>query len=322
MAGMGSRGRSLVLGVVAVVALLAAASGQAAKTAGVVWSSSSYPYGTLDAALGNTGLQTFTLRNSDGKPTGTLTVGLTASASFSITDNGCDGKRLSKKTTCTVTVEYAPTANGDDSATLTASAPNTTGANVSLSGASAWQADDLFINTQASWGSGGSAASLLTAHYNSVYFLAGGLFDIGDTSKYTIEFDSALALEAYLPQSGAPGVLVTSLLDTTVSPAGSFGGNVAALKLNVDFADADLLTANTGLKFGDLTICGLTGGDAALNGTTVRDFLATANTVLGAASTSYTGSDLDGIATPLNSSFSGGSPTTWAQDHLQPGACP
>jgi hypothetical protein len=161
---------------------------------------------------------------------------------------------------------------------------------------------------------------LLTNNFFTVY-AAAGVFDIGEAANYGEEFDSPTALETYLPQTGAPGVLTASLLDPLTSTSGSFGGTVAALKLNIDFSDAGLLASNSGLKVGDLTICGLT-TDAGLNGTTVRNFLTAANAVLGAASTAFTASDLDGIATNLNGSFASGTLSTWAQDHLQPGSCP
>jgi hypothetical protein len=50
-------------------------------------------------------------------------------------------------------------------------------------------------------------------------------------------------------------VLTGSLLNPTNSSSGAFGGDVAGLKLNVDFYDAGVLTGNLNLKFGDLTLC-------------------------------------------------------------------
>jgi hypothetical protein len=93
------------------------------------------------------------------------------------------------------------------------------------------------------------------------------------------------------------------------------------LKLNVDFSDASLLPASTGLRFGDLTICktGLT----ALNGASVRQFLAAANTVLGGGSSSYGAvSDLEPLAASLNSAFIDGTASSFAQTNLLNGACP
>ena len=184
-----------------------------------------------------------------------------------------------------------------------------------------WQNGDLYTNIQSSWGSGGSANSLLTNHYNSIYFSVSGLFVIGDASKYDEEFETSNALSVYLPQTGAAGVLTTSLVNPTNSGSGSFGGNVAALKLNIDFSDSGYLAASSGIKFGDLVLCNNTGTLTGLNGMTLRQFLATANKVLGAVSNDYSAGDLDGVANLLNASFVGGTPSSWAQLHLVNGSC-
>jgi hypothetical protein len=184
-----------------------------------------------------------------------------------------------------------------------------------------WLQGDLLTYGQGDWGGTGTAANLLANDYNTVYTSTGGLFDIGDASKYYIEFTSASALQAYLPQGGTAGVLNGILLDPTTSASGAFGGDVAALKLNIDFADAGLLSASSGLKFGDLLLCNIS-SPSGLSGMTVRQFLATANTVLGATSTAYTAADLDALAIDVNYSFRDGTPSTFAQDHLVNGACP
>jgi hypothetical protein len=218
---------------------------------------------------------------------------------------------------------YTPTALDalaqDLNASFDAGTPSTWAQQHLENGACGWHDGDVLTYVQAAWGTG-SAVSLLSDNFNTVY-APSDLFVIGDTSKYTEEFDSASAVEGYLPQTGSPNALNASLLDPTISASGSFGGDVAGLKLNIDFSDAGLVTGNSGLKFGDLTVCGLT-SDTGLNGTTVRGFLTTANAVLGAASTAYTASDLDTIASDLNASFGGGTPSSWAQDHLVDGSCP
>lgn len=307
-----------------VVGLLSAASAQAAKTPGVAWSpSGSYGYGTLNAADGGNASQTFTLRNTGGKPTGTLSISLTGSSAFTTTADTCTGTKLSSKRTCSVTVKYAPTANGSDSATLSASAANTTGASVSLTGSSAWQNGDITVYNQTEWGNDDientTPPSLLTADFNSVYTNTFGVMGVGST--FTLTFDSASALFDYLPQTGPVGVLTATANDPTDTASGGFGGDVVALKLNVDFADASLLTTNSGLKFGDLTICGLT-SDTDLNAMSVRSFLALANTALGGGSHTDSIDDLETVTSNLNGAFIDGTPSTWAQDHVQPGSCP
>src|SRR5512146_1022949 len=99
--GKGRAMRRVVWIAVVIVGLLTAASAQAAKTPGVAWSpSGSSGFGTLDAADGGNSSQTFTLRNTDGKPTGTLSISLTGSSAFSKTADTCTGIKLSSKRTC------------------------------------------------------------------------------------------------------------------------------------------------------------------------------------------------------------------------------
>jgi len=105
---------------VAALALLAPAVGQAASGPAIAFNPSSNDYGTIDA--NTTASQTFVLRNSGGKATSALQVTLTGSSAFSVTSDGCTGRSLGPRKSCSVTVQYKPTAVGSaDSATLTAS---------------------------------------------------------------------------------------------------------------------------------------------------------------------------------------------------------
>jgi hypothetical protein len=126
----------------------------------------------------------------------------------------------------------------------------------------------------------------------------------------------------YLPQSGTPGPLAADTLDPSTTASGAFGGDVVALKLNVDYTDAGLMPGSSGLAFGDLTLCNF---DALpdLNSLTVREFLDVANTLLGGGSTNgFTIADLAPVTTQLNRSFGAGLVTSFAQDHLVNGDCP
>lgn len=236
-------------------------------------------------------------------------------------DGGASGGKLTncahlKSASSTVTVgSYQFTNfNGID---LQACDTETVGASAVTAG---WNNGDLITYIEGSWGTG-PANSLLASNYYSVYFSVGDAFVIGDTSKYTEVWDSEQALTAYLPQTATAGVLTGSLLDPTFSSSGSLGGDVAALKLNIDFYDAGILSGSSNIKFGDLLLCNVA-SPTGLSGMTVRQFLATANSVLGAASTTYSALDVDSIATQLTVSFGGGTPSTWAQEHLFNGACP
>ncbi len=182
-----------------------------------------------------------------------------------------------------------------------------------------WETGDLVTHGQGDWGStSGTAQTLLSGHFNSVYSSTAGLrVGILGTSGFSMAFLDASNVTAYLPASGAPGPLTSDLLNPTTSASGSFGGNTVALKLNIDFSDADLTGGTAAVAFGDLLICGA----APLANMSVRDFLTVANTALGGGSTGYAFADLDAIATQLNGSFRDG-PSEFAQQHLFMGSCP
>ena len=94
-----------------------------------------------------------------------------------------------------------------------------------------------------------------------------------------------------------------------------------SLQLNVDFSDAGFLVGTSNVRFGDLTLCNFT-TLPALNGMTVRQFLATVNTLLGGGSGTYGIADLQIITSALNDSFHAGVPKAFAQQHLVNGPCP
>lgn len=167
-----------------------------------------------------------------------------------------------------------------------------------------------------------AATNLLFDNFNPLYFsllLAGQYWEVGLPNGYFDGFDSAQALIAFFPQSGPPGPMNGSLVDNISGASGQFGGEVAALKLNVDFSDAGLLGIEP-TAFGDLSLCGLT-TDTDLNGMTVRQFLDVANTALGGGSTTDSISDLNALAVQINVSFYGGTPSAFANDHLVEGCC-
>jgi hypothetical protein len=182
-----------------------------------------------------------------------------------------------------------------------------------------------------------SEDAVLDDNFNSVYASTFGTLEVGipGTAGFSMAFSGAPAVIAYLPQIGNPGALNADFADPTSSSSGAFGGEVTALRLNVDFSDAGFLAGDSGLKFGDLTLCNM-GALAALNGMSVRQFEGTTETLLGGGTYSYAIADLYPIAFELNVSFvpvyqvnSAGAlatpigvPSTWAQDHLVNGTCP
>lgn len=188
-----------------------------------------------------------------------------------------------------------------------------------------WQNGDLQSYDQASWGStpgGGNAAELLADNFAPVYASTNGLLELGipGTGGYSIVFTSASAIRAYLPASGLPGVFDADLLDPSTTAAGYFGGDVLALRLDVDFSDAGVLPGTSGLAYGDLTLCGLT-TTPSFNGMTVRQVLDIVSNTLGGGTAPYSIADLDDLVTQLTGAFGFG-PSQFAQDHIVNGACP
>jgi hypothetical protein len=194
---------------------------------------------------------------------------------------------------------------------------------VSAARADTWSAGAFTTFDQAEWGDGTTTAgNLLAGEYGAVYASTGDLFVIGTTSPgFFVEFTSGSDLGDFLPASGTPGALNTNLANPTTTSAGIFAGQVAGLKLNIDFSAAGLLPGTAGLHFGDLVLTGMTGTDSGLNGLTVSQFLSLVDTALGGGDTGFTFPDLDIELAGLNNAFDDGQVAPFAQDHLvAPGA--
>jgi hypothetical protein len=185
--------------------------------------------------------------------------------------------------------------------------------------ADTWSAGAFTTYDQAEWGDENSAAGILLAdEYGPVYASGGDLFVIGTASPgFSVEFTSGLHLGDFLPASGPVGSLNTDLENPTTTSAGIFAGQVAGLKLNIDFSAAGLLPGTAGLNFGDLVLTGFSGSESSLNGLTVSQFLSLTNTALGGGDTGFTFPDLDIALAGLNNAFDDGTQAnSFAQDHL------
>lgn len=302
------------------------ATGAAAKAPSLAWSPSAgglFDFGTLDAATGETATQTFTLSNTDGGVARALSVALSGASTFTLSGDTCSGKNLPPRRSCSVSVRYAPTSNGSGAGTLTASSKNAS-ASLALNGSSAWQAGDLITYSQSLWGDApepGNAAELLNANFDSVYASTFGVLELGipGAAGFSMTFTSAPSVLTYLPAPGDPGPLNADLLNPATSSSGVFGGEVAALQLNIDFSDAGVTAGAAAIPFGDVRMCGST---SALNGQTIRQIAAAANTQLGGATAVAPFVDLTRLIQELNVAFDSGFVGTFAQAHLQPGACP
>lgn len=191
---------------------------------------------------------------------------------------------------------------------------------ISVSGASvcssvAFGPGDYCSYTQGGWGakpSGGNVAATMASSFTSVY-TSGTALKVGTPKSMT--FTSANNVKAYLPAGGPPDVLtVNSLINPTSTSSGVFGGQVLALRLNVDFNNAKVIAGTDG------SIAGLklknTG--TSLDGLTVAQILAIAESALGggALQSGFTVSTLNDIIDLLNKAFDNCAPSDWAQTHL------
>jgi PEP-CTERM motif-containing protein len=179
--------------------------------------------------------------------------------------------------------------------------------------ADTWTTGAEITTTQSGWRLDPAFASLLAADFNTVYASTFGVLTVG--GGFTMSFGSANAILAYLPQSGSIGPLDASLSDPTTSASGIFGGDVTALKLNIDFSNAGLTLGSSGIPFGNLILTNLS-TCSQLNGLTVSQFLAIDNIALGGGSTACSIAELDPITADLNFAFVGGTPSTFAQTNL------
>jgi hypothetical protein len=182
-----------------------------------------------------------------------------------------------------------------------------------------WQDGNMTTYSQDQWGDGTTTASNLLANsFATVYFSTGGLL-VGLVPTYNMTFDGAQAIFDYQPATGAPAPLNANLSNPTSTASGSFGGEVVALKLNVDFSQNNLLPSSANLRFGDLLICGV---NPVIDGGNVSMFLGYANSALGGGSAPLSITEINLIAVQLNASFGGGAVSPFAQAHLVNGACP
>jgi hypothetical protein len=168
--------------------------------------------------------------------------------------------------------------------------------------------------TQAQWphNPGGTTLASLMSSLGSA--------TIGST--YTAAWNSASAVEAYLPAGGTNGALNETLLDPTNTSAGHFGGEALALQLNADLGASGLQVNGSSVSnFGNLYVCGTR---TPLDGSTVGQVLGLVNTAVGRAGlpSDCTGqgacdfNSLDTLLQHLNVSFQQCHVTGFALHHL------
>ena len=180
---------------------------------------------------------------------------------------------------------------------------------------------------QAAWGAdpnGQNISTELIAQFDTVYASSNDLLVVGTGALKGISpgshiiFDDGQGIVNYLPASGTPGALTANLLDPTSSSAGAFGGEVVALRLNIDFSDAGLTTHPNGVAFGDLILTGLTGTEVSMNGLTVRELQSEVNILLGGETVPNVSiADAFDVTNSVNMSFNGGPISTFAMNDLE-----
>lgn len=170
--------------------------------------------------------------------------------------------------------------------------------------------------TQGGWGArpnGNNPGTVLANNFAAVY-PNGVEIGVGGAG-FSMKFTSAVAIQNYLPAGGTPNRLTADLVNPTSSSAGVFGGQVLALRLNVGFSAAGV-TQGAGGALGGLK---LTGTGTSLDGLTVDQVLAVAESALGggALPADYTIANLNALVTNLNEAFDNGTVVTaWATLHL------
>jgi hypothetical protein len=189
-----------------------------------------------------------------------------------------------------------------------------------------WATGDVITYSQGSWGGDPTptnAAGILQSNYDDVYAATAGVLEVGipGSAGYSMSFTDEDYVLGFLPAVGSSGPLSGDVVNPSVSPSGTFGGEVLALRINIDFSDAGITLGNRGVPFGDLTLCDIP-GLPLLHGVTVRQFSSEVNNLLGGGSGNHTIAQLFPIAAELNGSFSAGAVSSFAEDHIVIGACP
>jgi uncharacterized repeat protein (TIGR01451 family) len=174
--------------------------------------------------------------------------------------------------------------------------------------------------SQNGWGAPISIPGLILAVYFAPAY-TNGFVEIGipGSAGFSLKFTSAAAAQAYLPSAGAAGALTADATNPTSSSAGIFGGQVLALRLNVDFGDLGGPADQIG-SIGDQVLSDIT---SPLNGKTVRQILAVANTALGGGDVSSQGLTIGTLSTlvdNLNQAYTNCQAGSWAAAHLLPAA--
>jgi hypothetical protein len=168
----------------------------------------------------------------------------------------------------------------------------------------------------AEWVTNSTANNVLLSDFSSVYNAGGGDGTLVVGIGNSISFTGSDGLFNYLPGVGTAGALIQDYENPTTTSSGAYGGEVVALRLNVDFSAAGFLPGTSGIPFGNLYLTGFDPALAGLNGMTVSQFLTLNETLLGGGSGIYTIFDIDLLDDQLNTAFDPSSDLSFADAHL------
>ena len=160
---------------------------------------------------------------------------------------------------------------------------------------------DCVTVTQGGWGApphGNNPGAILANNFNTI---TGGSVSIGCKAGVQYTFDSAMAIQNFLPQGGTPSVLQAPTSTDPTSKNNVFAGQVLALELNVGASASGVFPKGLGA---------LTVNVGTLGPITIDNFLTLANNVLGGCTTApsaatggLTISQLNDIADKINNKF-------------------
>ncbi|MCC6997727.1 MAG: choice-of-anchor D domain-containing protein, partial [Deltaproteobacteria bacterium] len=227
---------------------------------------------------GNSGTQTFTVTNTGGQASGTITAGLmgTDAGQFVVTADGCNAQTLAANATCQITVRFSPSSAGGKSASLNVTATP-----------------------------GGSAIAQLAGMGLSV-----GNLIITPTSK-----DFGAVQQGMTGMSQVFTVQNSGGSDTGTLATAVNGANAAAFTVGTDTCMGQILAANAscmvtvtfepntaGSKIATLTVAGTPGGAAAapLSGTALADAQLALNPMSNDFNSVVTGSGVNATFTLRN----------------------
>ena len=161
---------------------------------------------------------------------------------------------------------------------------------------------DFRTQTPGGWGApaaGNNPGAYRDANFDGAF--PDGL-TVGCQGGHLAHFDSAKAIENFLPAGGKPGVLDKDYSDPTKTSAGVLAGHVVALTLAVGFDAYDAGFGGSALALKHLVA---TSGDC--DGMTVDQILKTANNILGGCDDPMSPSAITGCVDAINNNFVDGS---------------